>query len=179
MFIRKKDSKGRLISIIVRAHTTDRLEGTCFRGTGNRLAGNFSLWNSPHEMFSHESVIRPFIKSVADVFDKGEFGCSSVEIPFPLNVGWSSTDRIEKYKEEELEEFKPNNKSFALRVKSSAGRISPRTRYVTFIFEAKMEESSQMVIVHSIYPGKDIGDLIGDITNREKCVFFDWSNQGE
>jgi len=35
------------------------------------------------------------------------------------------------------------------------------------------------VVIKSIYPGNDIGDLEGNITKREGVVFFDSNHPGE
>jgi hypothetical protein len=32
------------------------------------------------------------------------------------------------------------------------------------------------VFIHSIYTGPDIGQLWGDVTERENAVFLDWEN---
>jgi hypothetical protein len=30
-----------------------------------------------------------------------------------------------------------------------------------------------------MYPGPDIGELVGDVSARENVVFFDWNHPGE
>ena len=96
-----------------------------------------------------------------------------------MTVGWPGTDELTKYKPEDLEEFSPNRHSKALRVKKDRlDLLVPLTNFVTLVYELRPERYQTAIIVHSMYPGKDIGELHGNITEREKVVFFDWDHPG-
>jgi hypothetical protein len=57
---------------------------------------------------------------------------------------------------------------------------APLTNKLTVVFEFQLatEDRPHLMIVHSLYPGEDIGELSGDITENEGRVFFDWDHPG-
>ena len=63
----------------------------------------------------------------------------------------------------------------------STGISAPRTRDVTVIYgisEGKRGDDV-VVILRSMYPGPDVGELKGDVSVREGRVFFDWNVAGD
>lgn len=179
MYIRNTLNSGTRASIIVRRTTEERLWSKCFRGTALQLAGNFLRWCSADQLFRDCEVMEHFLAELDELWSKQEFGTSSVSINHSMPVGWESTDALENYAEDDLEEFRLNSRSWGLRVKPSrTGLLAPKTNELTLVFEFKSEGGEAVAVVHSIYPGKDVGELDRDVTDREKRVFFDWNHPG-
>jgi len=171
------------VYIVVRRQTKERLAKTCFRGTDKPLAGNFSIWNDIYDLFANPTVIQDFIHDADEAVREQSWGTNSVSIKLDSPVGWAGTDDVARYRLEDLESFQPNRRSCALRVRQDRLDLkAPQTDLLTIVYELRHEqdfkESRIILIVHSVYPGHDIGELGGDITFREKCVFFDWSHPG-
>lgn len=157
----------------------DRLNRTHFRGRGLKQAGNFKLWQSLEEMF--KGTLRNMLADDAwERWAEQDFGTSSSVFLMPVNVGWESTLDQKLCRPDELEEFAPNRRSTALRVRTDLeDRLAPLTREITVIYELSEQRGEPKVTIWSLYPGTDIGELNGDITKREGRVFFDWNHPGE
>lgn len=167
--------------IVVGPFTTERLSSTCFRG--GRQAGDFINWRKPEDVFADEYVQREFLTDVAEL--AGQRGqnhskfSQSVTIVCPEKIGWRGTHQSSLYTAKQLEPFKPNKKSSAWRIKPGIA-LAPLTRDLTIIYELVWNDGQGWAaIVHSLYPGPDIGVLHGNITERELVVFFAWDNPGE
>lgn len=179
MFIRKNLPSGVWAAIIVPRVSETRLQTTCFRGKTLQRAGNFSQWNSSAKLFRDYLVEDNFLAALDEAWSERIFGTNSINIAHKMSVGWESTAPLEDYAPEDLEEFKLNRRSWGLRVKPSrVDLLAPQTHVLTIVYELKSEDGKPITIVHSIYPGFDVGDLYGDVTDREKRVFFDWSHPG-
>lgn len=177
MLIKIETTPGPIV-IIVRDQTQERLAGTCFRGDPLNRAGIFSLWNDSWETLNDGLLTQYLVADARAALEK-KSRTNSLCVKYFKTVGWSGTDDLEKYKPEDLETFNPNRHSCALRVK--IGRkdlLAPVTNFVTLVYEIRQERNQIAIIVHSMYPGKDIGELHGNITEREKVVFFDWDHPG-
>jgi hypothetical protein len=168
------------VLIIVRRPTEERLRAKCFRGKHLALAGNFYLWDSAESLFRDRTVIDQLLEELHDLWTKRDLGTHSQSITHELVVGWESTDPLENYAPDDLELFNPNRRSQGLRVKlHRTDLFAPKTQELTLVYELKSEDSNPVVIIHSIYPGIDIGELDGNVTQREERVFLDWTHQGE
>ena len=179
MFVRHKLKNGIYAAIIVRMNTEDRLATKCFRGTSLRRAGNFSRWESAESLFQDEIVLRHLLAEFDELWQKQDFGTHSVAIELSTPVGWESTGSLDNYKLDDLEQFDLNRRSWGLRVKTSCiDLLAPQATELTLVFEFKSEDGKPVIIVHSIYPGSDVGELDGDVTEREQRVFFDWNHPG-
>ncbi len=178
MHILKALGCGVPLNIVVRDKTIERLNGTCFRGPDVHKAGNFFRWHTMMSLLRDSFVSVEFINELTYRWKQGRLGSYSVTLMHPEFVGWESTDILGLYLESELEEFAPNHHSNVLRVRSRVDRFSPRTREITLVYELKKEGTYATAVVYSVYPGKDIGKLDGDITEREGRVFFDWNHPG-
>lgn len=180
MFIGKVLDKGGDVAIIVRSQTEERLRTTCFRDTTQPLAGKFFRWSSVEELFHDHEVMEHFLAELSELWSQQEFGTSSVSIVHSMPVGWESTAPRSNYAYEDLEEFQLNRRSSALRVDCSrTDLLAPKTSELTIVFEFKRERDESVAVVHSIYPGVDIGELNGDVSEREWRVFFDWNHPGQ
>jgi hypothetical protein len=180
MLILKKLPDGTFAKIVVRKSAEERLAKTCFRGTDVKKAGNFSLWNSCEELFSDRLVLGRFLFDIDELWKERDFSTHSTSILHDTYVGWESTDWFENYVPDDVEWFQPNRNSSAFRVKSDRLDLpAPKTCNLTIVFEFKEERDRPVAVVHSIYPGDDIGELKGNVTERESRFFFDWNHPGE
>jgi hypothetical protein len=180
MYINKRLGNGIGVTIIVRHTTEERLRTTCFRGTSLNRAGNFSRWDSAEDLFRDGVVLTQVLAELDGAWEDRDFGTHSLCVKHPLFVGWESTDVLTNYQLDDLERFDLNRKSWGLCVKACrTNLLTPRTTELTIVFQLKSEYRKPIVVVHSIYPGSDVGELNGDVTNREKRVFFSWNHPGE
>ncbi len=180
MYMRNKLKCGVPLTVIVRQNTTKRLWTRCFRGTSIARAGNFSQWGTAEDLFADGLVWEALLAECDDLWQKMDFGTHSLNITHVQLIGWESTAPLANYSSDALEPFDLNRRSHGLRVKQSrTDLLAPRTRELTIVFEFKQERSRPVVVVHSIYPGFDIGELVDDVTEREGRIFFDWSHPGE
>lgn len=179
MHLYRKLRCGTSAEIIVRRDTEIRLFEKHFRGTSRPLAGNFMRWHSADRLFGDVGVMREFLAELNDLWLREDFATHSLCINHSAQVGWSSTDELKKYSAEALEAFDLNRRSHGLRVNLDRKDLrAPRTNKLTIVFEFKREGITAVAIVHSVYPGPDVGELNGDVSQREKCVFFDWDHPG-
>ncbi len=167
--------------IIVPGRVRNRLSKTCFRPNSIHCAGNFSLWESSEDLLKEPSVKAFIIEEAEAILNEGKTGgIYSVTYTHTENVGWSSTNDRMKYSHLDLEDFFPNRKSMAMRINTTRKDIlAPLTNDITFVLELSSRNERPFVVIKSIYPGNDIGDLEGNITKREGVVFFDWNHPGE
>jgi hypothetical protein len=173
-----------------------RLRKTCFRikeGPGLQpnlpLAGNFrKAWCFARV---YRLVSTEFDKMVIETIEEHlqTDGEAAKRLPFTESlqiaasdfVGWSSTAPLDSFHPEDIEEFQPNKRSYGLRVKLSAGINAPLTEFLTIIasFHYSSQDDEWRVVVQSVYPGKDVGELAGNVSKREGVAFFSFENPGE
>ncbi len=165
--------------IIVRSATENLMKSkTCFRGKNKALAGNFSSFDNSDDVFKQSIVLEELLLDLPEAI-KENFRLNSITIEFDSMVGWSGTDHIKKYGTADLERFNLNKKAIGLRVKINRRRIlAPKTNLMTIVYEVKKENNKILIIIHSFYPGPDIGEILGNVSKREQCVFFDWDHPG-
>jgi hypothetical protein len=167
------------VAIIVRKGTASRLAGTCFRGKEHRLAGNFARWNDALEMLEDADFRDPFLDDVLEVVSEDDLLEHAYELEIEVEkCGWSSTDDISKFSPRDVEVFNPNRHTLAYRVKSDIGVRAPLVDVLTVKYEIKLEDSGWVVVIHTVYPGENIGRLTGNVSQREQIVFYDWSHPG-
>jgi hypothetical protein len=177
MIIKINSSIGTIV-FVMRNETKQRLVQKCFR-QNVCLAGNFSLWENAYDVIQNRHVTRALLIDTEEALSE-KSRTNSVCVDVGTFIGWSGTDDMVKYRLSVLESFEPNRKSTALRVRLDRRDLcAPQTNLVTVIYEVKSEPGQIAVIIHSLYPGKDIGELCGDVTAREQCVFFDWNHPGK
>lgn len=169
---------GRRVGIAVGGETEARLMTTCFRGRQFALAGNFFRWESSVELFGDDFVATEIAKYVTDPGFEPAWA-NSLTIGYRAAVGWTSTVKRSLVPDADLEPFQPNRRSTALIVRPGR-RLAPLTRYLTVIFQKPTLYLNQTtLVVRSVYPDEDVGELRGDLTEREGIVFFAWTNPGE
>lgn len=178
---------------LVYPETTEaRLSGTCFRGTDIECAGNFSLWATFEDMRRDKAfrellefeIMRAAQEYLNDESSDTRFD-ESIEIEHDQEVGWASTSPIDDFSEDDLEPFQPNKRVTGLKVRVDSGKLAPKTSLVTVVYSLYRHEDQMnwTAVIHSIYPGEDIGPLevLGqytDVSERERIAFFDWSHPG-
>lgn len=170
MFFKTNLPDGAPCAIVMRAKTVQRLAQTCFRGKDRPLSGNFARWDNFREMLEdrlvHNAIVADILKNVEDSGDMLEAKHFRLTFCHVANgIGWSSTTRHD-FESAATEEFRPNRCSTARRVPLHRKDIeAPLTDRITLVYELKFERSVGWVaVVHTIYPGEDVGVLSGDIT---------------
>ena len=167
------------INITIPRVTQDRLARTCFRGRGKGLAGNFEFWVRSHNVIRDVIILRALLESVEIALEKG-WDHNYISVMYGRAVGWAGTDDAARYEPIALEAFAPSKNSIGLRVKVDQTNIyAPKTEIVTIIYGIKYLYEKPVVFIRSMYPGKYVGRLVGDVSARESCVFFDWNHPGE
>lgn len=168
------------ITVIVRDQTKQRLATRCFRGSDRRVAGNFRVWMSVADVLGDREVETMLLEDLRDSWRRSDLGTNSVQIKTNRIVGWDSTAPADEYSDYDLEPFQPNRMCMGLRVKTHRKDLrAPATTLVTIVYELRHEHSGPVAVIHSMYPGRDIGDLRGDVTKREQRIFFDWGHPGQ
>ena len=171
------------LSLLMDQRIVDRLSKKCFRDPQNPRAGTFHAWHDHYQaLHALKHQLRETIIAELDEAPSAFDGIScSVECVFPFPVGWSSTADIKDIPLEDLELFKPNARSIAMRVRLGSKHLARQTNIATVIMNIQRSHYGKgfTVFVNSMYPGKDIGDLEGNITQREGQVFFGWEHPGE
>ncbi|MEK7555009.1 MAG: hypothetical protein AAB518_03445 [Patescibacteria group bacterium] len=163
----------------MRQKTGDRLARTCFRGYEICCAGNFIRWSSLHELLEDLEVLEGLLHELQKAHCERDFSTQSIMIEYGAPIGWSSTAPRSEFEDSALEPFQPNRRSQVLRVRRSRKDLrSPLTDKITFVVEFKDENGMSTAVIHSIYPGDDVGELAGDITARRGVVFYDWNHPG-
>lgn len=158
--------------------TEKRLETKCFRGAQLRLAGNFSRWSNYAEFWADPIVLQHFLPHAESNWCTATKR-NSLCLDYGSVVGWSSTAPARHFNPRDLERFEPNRKSTALRVRCDRHHLrAPQTRLVTVLYACREGSSGPIMQIYSIYAGDDIGPLEGDVTHRNRAVFFDWNHPG-
>ena len=163
-----------------------RLNGTCFRGRSLAKAGNFFRYGDYADFISDMEVTIRLIKICREaVLSNGEKPKFHLRASFTLPdyVGWNSTTEAALFRADELEKFPLNKRVTALRVIDRSIE-APLTKTITLAMLFKRVPLAWLVMPMTIYPGEDVGELhpqdgCGDITVRERRVFFDWNQPGE
>jgi len=161
--------------------TEERLAKTCFRGKGRPLAGNFARWTQIEQVCSDSLVQQALLDFAVDMFDQGRIGFRRLTVTAETDIGWESTDTVDLFSPDELEDFEPNSRSRAKRVilPSRLGRKAPKTNLVTFALKLTREEGALVVSILTVYPGVDIENVSGPVTENTGRVFYDWDHPGE
>lgn len=117
-------------------------------------------------------------------------------IEYPEDVGWDSAvnsldsgldghwcPKCRRPDSRLVEWFNPNYRKDATALRVRLNRkdvLAPLTDCITLVYQIKFESGiGWKVIVHTVYPGDDIGPLRGNISNREGIVMFDFKHPGE
>ncbi len=176
-----------MVTAICDDRTEQRLSGTCFRRLSDPRAGNFMKLASVKDLVENELIQEALLKSLIDasedelgIPDAGHSRTIRLCVDLGCPVGWTATDNVTRYGDDILEPFNPNLRSVALRIRPSQTLFkAPKTSLVTVVYELRNKNGKLIVVIHTAYPGPDIGPLEGDITANMGVVFFDFNHAGE
>ncbi len=189
-----KEIDGKRLFILYENKVSFRLTTTCFRGIRSKFAGNFFQWDSFEDFVNDKrfDFVKEFSVNVDRTYneclaERARTGTGVVTLDFEQMVGWESTDDRWNYEDDVLEEFHPNRRCTALRIKPGLTSIkAPKTSLMTVVYGISIENYNIVASILTIYPGEYIGPLCCtdggdtvDITERQGRVFFDWSHPGE
>lgn len=175
----QRDISGRNTILVMRHNTVTRLASTCFHGVRKALAGNLAWWMTPATFFSDIRIAEKVWARIERHISAGSIRTQREEIEFDFHIGWSSTDDIQYYDTDSIEPFAPTQKWCGMRVLNDCGCTAPLTTFLTLVFEIKYEHDGVIVIVHTMYPGRDVGELRGDMSESKQIVFFDFDHEGQ
>lgn len=164
--------------VFLREKALLRLDTTCFRHGDLPRSGNFSEWRRAGDLLHDALILEEIAGTIEELVAEDSFGTQSVTIDYGRVIGWTSTAPLGDFPEGDLEEFYPNRHSVALRVKSASQHFAPQTSKLTIVFEFKLEDERPVLVIHSMYPGEDIGKLHGNVSRREEVAFFSWDHPG-
>lgn len=154
-----------------------RMSKTCFRGKSYALAGNFSLWGTAKEFLKDEEVVMLLREQFQEDFLQKKSGTCSCTIELENPVGWSSTLEQSECAGTDLAlETRPlNNRATATFV---ANLEAPVTYHITVKYKIESADETAKVTIYSLYPGRDVGELEGNVSAREDVYFLDWDTPG-
>jgi hypothetical protein len=92
-------------------------------------------------------------------------------------IGWSGTICEQQIPSEDTETFTLNKRATCRMIKHNTDHEAPLTTEVTFII--RIPKGNRVALLESVYPGQDVGKLEGDVSSREKVVFFGFTHKGE
>jgi len=176
-------------TLVIAQNVKDRLKDTCFRGLGRPLAGNFMRWRSMKDMMQDLDMLQGVKENCAEAVEAAqrESFTARFTIVHSQPIGWTSATRDQDLTEwilldNELEQFRINDKTDGLRVKVGRFIYSPLVREVTFAVHCTNRSGSWVCFIKTIYPGENVGRL-GPTERRSRLMkgvtFFDWSHIGE
>lgn len=177
--------KGLLFRILLPLTQRQRLSKTCFRGSSVRAAGNFRLWDSFESLMADNKVLALFLGQLAETvadLDHRDLVTESFTLNYDSHVGWASTMSLSALPaDSKVQGFSLNKRGRGLKVVDPTV-LAPLTTELTFIVSVQLEtirgKRRWLVFVQSVYPGRDIGELRGDVSDREGVVFFDFGTPG-
>ena len=174
-------SQQQSVRFVVPRATNERLAKTCFRNPSGGDAGRFSTWRSAEAVLADLRVRKPLLLDVESRVREagGAYGETySRTVNLPEFVGWERTIGFLEAKGLSVGEAPINRRSTALFVDDNTP--APRTKDVTVVFSIDNGMHEDFVVfVLSIYPGVDVGELVGDVSRREERVFFHWRARGD
>ena len=183
MYVSKTLPNGKPLRIVVCDPVEDRLKGTCFRGVNVPLAGTFRFWNTASWMLSDVDIMNGLLCNITANIGECPIGVRRCTFEDAEYIGWASTDSLKKYRAEQLEERslskdnRPNPKAWAMFVKDQSV-LAPLTRMITFGYNLQIEGNDHVAYILTVYPGEDVGNLMGNMTLIKGVVFFSWDHPG-
>lgn len=174
-------ASGEKVEIILPREQADRLTRTCFRGRNCRQAGNFFMW--PHfSAFIQDSETQGILMSILGelVEEANVQKRHRIELEYRWDIGWDSVMEIDNLESEDIEtgEVRDLNKRATALFLPDDLILAPRTNIVTMVLEQK-HVNHWRFIIWTMYPGYDVGDLRGDMTELHGFVWLSWSNPGD
>ncbi|MCB9816652.1 hypothetical protein H6786_04625 [Candidatus Nomurabacteria bacterium] len=120
------------------------------------------------------------METIEDLFLRyGEGTFSETFFDLDEVYGWSATIPVDPELRAQTEPFMLNAHAIAWRFRYNSDVLAPLTNEVTLVFSIREQKNKLIILVHTMYPGADVGELDGDVTDRENVHFFDWDHPGE
>ena len=175
---------GTPVSLVCQEATQQRLFPKHFKDRPRSLASHFKRWRSVREILKQDlQVFRNLLDDVSRAYEETGEGVYSVTIEHPDQIGWETSAPITAFRLDELEHFTLNRAASGLRLKRTATHYkAPLTHFVTIVYEIMHDReraNGLFVLIHDLYPGIDLGELVGNITTRERRVFYCIDHPGE
>jgi len=156
--------------------------------SGVCLAGNFSLWKSPYACLNDPRVLGALRLAIRhEIFTMIRTGSIknhlSVEILLDEVVGWASFIPARHIQPRDLVIHQINRFTTVQKVANYA-IPAPRTRVMTIRLDVKFGgkagyDGRWIAHLSTMYPGKDVGRLRGNMTKRGGIVIFGWEHPGD
>lgn len=162
------------MKIIVPNNQKPRLRNTHFRRPRLPQAGNFVPgigWPNLVEMFREKLDHQINLAIAADELT------FSITLDAKELIGWCGTVCEQQIPREDTETFTLNKRATCRMIKRNTDHEAPLTTEVTFII--RIPKGNRVALLESLYPGQDVGKLEGDVSSREKVVFFGFTHKGE
>lgn len=174
-------SDGQDVFLQIPENTYERIKGTCFRGKQCSQAGNSCRWHRIVD-FKEDPVVHELLGiSFLDLVKNGAVSTSHrIVLEFQDAVGWDSVLSYAEVPEEyrdKLVRKELNKRSHALFLPDNLVK-APLTSFLTLVVRMYHDRHWRFVL-HTIYPGNDVGELRGDMTKKHNYVWLNWSNPGE
>lgn len=174
--------------VVIPNHCRQTMMDRHFRGRGNRRAGNFSRWESPNVVLRDRRFGELFHAICHDIKTELERHPPKYSsdydqrfcVPYPGIVGWSGTVPRSYVNGAELERFDINKHASGLKVMDSEP-LAPVTRLVSCTTRFRFHEAephNRVLMLYSLSPGPNVGELQGNVSEREGIVFFDFLHRG-
>lgn len=174
---------GTPVSLVCLEPTRKRLYQHHFRPVRTPAASHFKTWRSVPDVITQDSsVSRDLLEDIGNAYAESGEGVYSVTLTHSESVGWETSAPLITFQPDELETFWLRPNASALRVRQATGKHkAPETRHVTIVYEIMRDRERSgglFVLLHDLYPGIDLGELKGNITEREKRVFYRFDHPG-
>ena len=174
--------------IVVPTGQVIRMKGKCFRGGRMRaFAGAFALWGKIEDLFSHNPFISKLRRALTPLLRVNSYGVHRLELEFSEAIGWDSMVELEELDSDEAEACVDGPPEEHRREKWQ-GRFLPigvieadLTDIMTIVVDIQpgRDGCEWGVFIRTMYPGHDIGELSGNMTEKTGAVFLDFMNPGE
>jgi len=170
------------IGFIVPRHQQDRLDREVFRR--GAFAGCISKWPSARAALYDPVLRRKLIVEVNAIIaetDKWVGGTYSVTVAYPEVVGWDATVTHDDARGLPTKQDSLNTYAWGDFI-ADKDVPAPMTRELTCVLvlrEGKTGRDDVLAVVESMYPGRDVGRLKGNVSAREKVFFFHRDTPGD
>lgn len=173
----------KLVTLFCHNGVEDRLFTRHFQVVQRPMAAHFRRWRSVREMIkTDDQIYRELMHDIAESHQESGDGVYSTTFTHHDPVGWETSAPLAAFRLDELEPFRVNDRATALRVKRSVrDRPAPLTNLVTIAYEVMPDRDAPeqlFVFIQDVHPGVDLGAREGDMTAREKRVFYSQGHWG-
>jgi len=172
-----------VVHVLVPHAQLQRLASKAFRGRHIRKAGNLSAWETARALLGDPDITSQLFPIVLEAIREHSGQGSQTEsytIEMEYTIGWAGTIPLDEVDPDCLVPFKLNKRARGLRVDIDHPNapLAPRTDELTLICMIRPARQKWLVLIQSLYPGPDVGELRGDVSKREGVAFLGWDCPG-